>query len=163
VNAQPEPTPPAAAQPDDANDLRGFHFQRLIRKPLTVWLIAGATLLALIAGVALAGPVPGLIAAVVVVLAGIGIVFAIADSKAADSFFSVYAEQRSLVLGEKSTLPSATPLLRKGDDRYAERTLSGALAPGVDGTLALYTYEEVTVDSNGDRQTSYYHYTVGLV
>ena len=60
-------------------------------------------------------------------------------------------------------LPAATPLLRKGDDRYAERTLTGPLADGVDGTLALYTYEDETTDSDGNRQTNYYHYTLGLV
>ena len=31
------------------------------------------------------------------------------------------------------------------------------------GTLALYTYEDETTDSEGDRQTNYYRYTVGLV
>ena len=29
--------------------------------------------------------------------------------------------------------------------------------------LALYTYEEETTDSDGNRQTNYYRYTVGLV
>ena len=57
----------------------------------------------------------------------------------------------------------ATPLLCKGDDRYAERALAGPLADGVDGVLALYTYEEETTDGKGNRQTSYYRYTLGLV
>ena len=36
--AGPPQRPPEAAPapaPDDANDLRGFHFKRLMRKPLT--------------------------------------------------------------------------------------------------------------------------------
>jgi hypothetical protein len=163
VNAQPEPTPPAATQPDDANDLRGFHFRRLMRKPLTVWLLAGFAVAAGVGGGVAVGPAVGLLAAVVVLLVGIGIVFGVADSKAADSFFSVYAQQRGLALGGKTALPAATPLLRKGDDRYADRTLAGTIAPGCDGTVALYTYEEVSYDSKGNRQTSYYHYTLGLV
>ena len=88
----------------------------------------------------------------------------IADSRAADAFFEVYAAQRGLTLIDgRGPLPPATPLLRKGDDRYAERTLTGPLADGVDGTLALYTYEEETTDSEGNRETNYYRYTVGLV
>jgi hypothetical protein len=68
-----------------------------------------------------------------------------------------------MALGGRAALPPLTPLLRKGDDRYAERTFTGSLADGLDGTLALYTYEEETTDSEGNRQTSYYHYTLGLV
>lgn len=63
----------------------------------------------------------------------------------------------------RGKLPPATPLLRKGDDRYTERTLLGPLAGGPEGTLALYTYEEESTDSDGNRQTNYYHYTVGLL
>lgn len=163
MNAQPEPPPAASGQPDDADDLRGFHFRRLLRKPLTRSLLGGLTLLAAVGAGLTAGPVLGLLAAVVVLLAGFAVVFAIADSQAADSFFSVYAEQRGLTLGEKSTLPAATPLLRKGEDRYADRTLSGTIAPGCVGALALYTYEEVSYDGEGNRQTSYYRYTLGLV
>jgi hypothetical protein len=157
------PAPPSAAAPDDANDLRGFHFKRLMRKPLTWALIVTFTVAAGVAGAALIGPAIGGAAAVVVFLVGTLIVFAIADSQAADAFFEVYASQHGLVLGGRAPLPAATPLLRKGEDRYAERTLSGTIAEGVDGTLALYTYEEETTDSEGNRQTNYYHYTLGLV
>jgi hypothetical protein len=157
------PAPTAAPAPDDANDLRGFHFKRLMRKPLT-WILIGAFTIAVgVAAGVLIGPAIGGAAAVVVFLVGIVIVFAIADSQAADAFFQIYADQHSLSLGGRSPLPAATPLLRKGDDRYAERTLSGAIGTGIEGTLALYTYEDETTDSEGNRQTSYYHYTLGLV
>jgi hypothetical protein len=157
----------AAATPatavNDANDLRGFHFKRLMRKPLTLILIGAFAILAGGALGALIGPAVGGGAFVVALLIGVAIVFAIADSQAADTFFEVYAQQHGLVLDGRSPLPAATPLLRKGDDRYAERTLSGAIADGIDGTLALYTYEDETTDSEGNRQTNYYHYTLGLV
>jgi hypothetical protein len=55
-----------------------------------------------------------------------------------------------------------TPLLCKGDERYAEKTLRGALPGGVDGTIALYTYEEESRDSDGNEQTTYYHFTLAL-
>ena len=153
----------AATAPDDANDLRGFHFKRLLRKPLTWILIGVFTLMAAGVAAALVGPALGGAAFVVALLVGLLIVFAIADSKAADAFFETYAQQRGLALGGKGPLPPATPLLKKGDDRYANRTLSGRIADGIEGTLALYTYEEETTDSDGDRQTNYYRYTLGLV
>jgi hypothetical protein len=36
------------------------------------------------------------------------------------------------------------------------------LPGGMDGTLALYTYEEETRDADGDKQTSYFHFTVAM-
>jgi hypothetical protein len=153
----------AATAPDDADDLRGFHFKRLLRKPLTWILIGVFALIGAAVGAALVGPAIGLAALVGVVLVGLLIVFGIADSKAADAFFETYAQQRGLTLGGKGPLPAATPLLKKGDDRYADRTLSGRIGEGIEGTLALYTYEEETTDSEGNRDTSYYRYTLGLV
>jgi len=159
-------TPPAAvpeALPDDANDLRGFHFKRLMRKPLTLVLV-GVEVVAI--GVVLAvlvGPAIGGAAAVAAFLLGLLAVFAIADSRAEQGFFETYAAQNGLELNGRSPLPPSTPLLRKGDDRYAERTFSGPFAEGVEGILALYTYEDESTDSEGNRQTNYYRYTVGLV
>jgi hypothetical protein len=153
-----------AEGPDDANDLRGFHFKRLLGQAST-WVIiavlastAGVGVAIYAASVALGGGA----ALAVLVLAMIA-VLAIADSRAADAFFAYYAQENGFALGGRSPLPGATPLLRKGDDRYAERTLTGDLADGVNGVLALYTYEETSTDSKGNRQTNYYRYTVGLV
>src|SRR6201999_2107767 len=150
------------APPDDANDLRGYHFKLLIGagKTWALILIPAVVIAAVLA--AAVAPLIGAIALVVLVLAGVVIVWVIADNRAADAFFSLYASEHSLQLGGKAPLPPLTPLLRKGDDRYADRTLSGRLAPDCDGTLALFTYEEEHTDSNGNRETNYYHYTLGL-
>jgi len=154
----------AANPPDDANDLRGFHFKRLLHKPLTWILIGVFALVAAGVAAALIGPALGGAAFVVALLVGLLIVFGIADSKAADDFFEVYSQARGLTLIHgRGRLPEATPLLRKGDKRYSDRTMTGTLAEGLEGTLALYTYEEETTDSDGDRQTNYYRYTLGLV
>ncbi len=168
VNAPPPPVSdeaaaPSAAPPDDANDLRGFHFRQLLRRTPTLILIAVFTIAAGIAGAALVGPAIGAVAAVAAFLLALLIVFGIADSRAEDAFFEAYAEQHGLELGGRSPLPPTTPLLRKGDDRYAERSLSGPFAEGIEGILALYTYEEESTDSEGNRETNYYRYTVGLV
>lgn len=163
VAATEEAQTAAANAPADANDLRGFHFKRLMRKPLT-WILIGVFVIAAgVAGTALIGPAIGGAAAVGVFVIALVIVFVIADSQAADAFFAAYAQQRGLALGGKGPLPPATPLLQKGDDRYADRTLTGQIAADCEGTLALYTYEEETTDSEGNRQTNYYHYTLGLV
>jgi hypothetical protein len=153
----------AATAPDDANDLRGFHFRRLLRKPLTVLLIVVFTMIVGSAAAVLIGPAVGGAAAVGGFGIAILIVFVVADKQAGDAFFAAYAQGRGLTLGGKGPLPRATPLLCKGDDRYAERSLSGRLTPDCAGTLALYTYEEETTDSEGNRETNYYHYTLGLV
>lgn len=153
----------ATTAPDDANDLRGFHFKRLLGKPLTWVLIGVGVAIGGVAGAVLVGPGIGAAAAVGAFLLGLLVVFAIADSRAEGAFFDAYASQRGMALSGKGPLPPATPLLRKGDDRYAERALAGPLADGVDGVLALYTYEEETTDSEGNRQTSYYRYTLGMV
>ena len=168
--AEPEQTQPvveeavATGVPDDANDLRGVHFSRLMRSPLTLVLIAALTASVFVACLVFVGALIGAGGAIVALLLGVVVVFAIADKRAADDFFEVYAASRGLTLVHgRGRLPQATPLLRKGDDRYTERTLTGPIAEGLDGTLALYTYEEETRDSDGDKQTNYYRYTLGLV
>ena len=167
--SSPEQTEPvveeaiATGVPDDANDLRGYHFKRLMGTPVVLGLIGGLALIVFIAcGIAI-DPLIGLGGGVAVLLLSVLIVYVMADNQAASDFFEVYAEQRGMTLiHERGRLPQATPLLRKGDDRYTERTLQGRLADGVHGTLALYTYEEETRDSDGNRQTNYYRYTVGF-
>ena len=151
--------------PDDANDMRGYHFGRLIRTPLTLILAGALTATAFVAGLIFVGAAIGAGAALAVLLLAIVVVFVIADNRAADDFFEVYGASRGLTLIHgRGRLPQATPLLRKGDDRYTDRTLTGPIAKGFDeGTLALFTYEEETRDSDGDTQTNYYRYTLGLV
>jgi hypothetical protein len=153
----------ATGVPDDADDLRGYHFSRLMRTPLTLVLIAALTAIVFVACLLFIGALVGAGGAIVALLLGVVIVFVIADSRAANDFFEVYAEQRGLTLiHERGRLPQATPLLRKGDDRYTERTMTGRLADGVHGTLALFTYEEETTNSEGQSETNYYRYTVGF-
>lgn len=166
----PEPPQPVVEEavvtgvPDDANDLRGHHFKRLMRAPVTLIALASLALIVLIACAIAVSPAVGLIGAGAVLLIGIVVVFVIADQKAAQDFFEVYASQRGMTLIHgRGRLPQATPLLGKGDDRYTERSLLGPLGEGFEGTLALYTYEEETRDSDGNKETNYYRYTLGLV
>jgi hypothetical protein len=158
----PPAAPSKTAALGDADDLRGFHFWRLLRKPLTWLLIVGFTVLAGGLSVLFFGPVPGAVLAVIAFALGPITVFAIADAQSGDAFFAAYAKQHDLALAARGPLPEATPLLRKGNDRFAERSLSGTLGDGVEGTIALYTYELEANDSKDDRSDRH-RFTVGLV
>jgi hypothetical protein len=149
--------------PNDADDLRGYHFRELLHKPLTWFLVGGGSLLLGIVFLIAFGVGVGVVVLLVALAFGIWVTWKIADSRAADDFFDVYAKGRGLELGGKTGLPAATPLLRKGDERYAERTLTGDIAPRVGGSLALFTYVVETTDSNGGRSRSYHPFTLGMV
>ena len=101
--------------------------------------------------------------ALVVLLLALLIVFLIASSQAANDFFTAYAQSRGLTrIGGKGSLPPVTPLLRRGDRRYTDEIFNGLLPGGLSGALAHYTFEETSTDSNGNRDTTYYHFTVAV-
>jgi hypothetical protein len=171
--SEPTPTPvrdaeapaaaaPPSAEPDDADDLRGKHFRGLLHSTLTWVLLGGGSLILGVIFVVAFSPVVGAIVFVAALLIGLWIVFKIADSRAADDFFHVYAAKHDYVLGGKTSLGPVTPLLRKGDDQYAERTLTGEIAPGVGGLLATYTYVTESTDSDGNRDKQYHPFTLGM-
>ncbi len=162
AEAESRAAEPGQSAPDDADDLRGFHFRRLAAKSLTRVLGALFVVAAAVAGALLLGPAFALAGAGLAVLLSLLVVFVLADSAAEGAFFEVYAGERGLRLEGKGPLPPATPLLRKGDERYGERIMRGPLGDGADGTLALYTYETEHTDSEGHRQTNYYRYTLGI-
>lgn len=161
---EPPPPPPGANTPADANALRGRYFKQLLAGPWTVGTVGVLAIAAFVAATIVAkngGLGAGAAAAVLVV--GVLVVFAIADSRSADSFFAAYAEARGMtLLAEHSRLPTTTPLLKKGDDRYADRLMEGPLAEGTEGKLATYTYEETSYGKDG-KETNYYRYTLGYV
>jgi hypothetical protein len=148
--------------PDDANDLRGFHFRRLLGEPVT-WIATAVFVLA--AGIAAAvylGAAIGAGASVAALAVSLLIVFVIADRRSEANFFAAYASERGMALSGNDEVPAVTPLLCRGSERYVEHSLAGPLAGDVDGLLAHYTYEETTSTGNG-QQKSYYRYTIGLV
>jgi hypothetical protein len=164
-----EPTGPAGAAvshdpgtpntaPDDANDLRGFHFRRLLHSRST-WLWGGIPTLVL----AIALAFGNLLWLPIILIAGTLITLLVcwikAVSRAEDAFFIAYAEERGLTRMKDGQLPGSTPLLRRGDERKAEEILSGPLGDGTDGAVALYTYTDVYYDKDGRHETDY-HFTV---
>jgi hypothetical protein len=149
--------------PLDSDDTRSAHLRALTRHPVTLSVTATLAIVGLIVGTLAASIAVGAAVAVGVVLVACLIVFLIASGKAEADFFRAYAADRGLVDSGRSDLPPVTPLLRKGDKRDAEHVLKGPLPGGSLGTLAHYTYTEVTRDSKGNRHESDYEFTVALL
>ena len=153
----------SAALPDDAKDTRGRHLCSLLRN---VWVLGITWTVAIAALIAVGAQVGFGIGATVaggVVLIALIVLWLMASSRAASDFFDAYAQGRGLTrISGRSSLPPVTALLQKGDRRYTEELFNGTLPGGVVGSLALYTYEEQSTDSKGNRQTTYYHFTVAV-
>lgn len=152
---------PTDGTPANANSLRGSEFRRLMSDRMNlVWVGVAAVV---IGGVAAQnGALAGLCIAIFLALVGIGVVFWIADRNAGNRFWEVYAETRGLELGGRTNLPQATPFLSQGSNRYATRTLTGQIVPGIVGTLGLFTYEETVVGADGNSETKYYGFTFAM-
>jgi hypothetical protein len=146
--------------PDDANDLQGFHFRRLMRKRAT-WLWAGIPTVVLAIALAFGNPLWIPIILVLGLLITTIVCWILANSRAEDDFFKAYASERGLTRSEKGQLPGATPLLRKGDERKAEEILEGPIGEDANGGVALYTYTDVSYDKDGRHETDY-HFTVSM-
>ena len=154
--------PPSAPIPLDADDTRGVHLRSLLRHPVTLSLTITGVIAGFVAGTLLASaPIGGAAAGGMLVIALI-IVFAIATGRAKEDFLNAYAGGRGLVRQGKGPLEPMTPLLRRGDDRYADERMTGRLAGVEPGTLAHYTYEDRSTDSEGNQETTYYHFTVAI-
>jgi hypothetical protein len=146
---------------DDAGDLRSYYFRRRMAKRSTrIWIGIGVVV-GFALGAGSLGLSFGLFGAVAALVIGVILVRSKAAADAQQSFFEAYASKRGMTLSDSVPLPAATPLLRKGDDRHTDEVLTGPLADGVDGTLALYTYTDKYSDSNGEHETDY-HFTVAL-
>jgi hypothetical protein len=155
--------PPVAEVPDDATDTRGKHLGSLLRNVWVLGLTWTIAIITLIAVGTSAGFGFGAIGAAVVLVIALVVVWLLASSRAASDFFTAYANGRGLTrVSGRSSLPPVTDLLRKGDRRYTEELFNGTLPGGIVGSLAHYTYEETSTDSKGNRQTTYYHFTVAV-
>jgi hypothetical protein len=87
------------------------------------------------------------------------VVLVVAMSRARRAFYAAYAQQRGLQWAHHSSVPEATPLLRRGDIRRADDAFTGNLPGGIQGELALYTYEERGSDGQAKEL---HHFTVVL-
>ena len=95
------------------------------------------------------------------VAAGVVVVLAVrgALKAAREDFYAAYATSRGLERRGERDLPEVTPLLRMGTGRNAERVMAGVLPGGLQGVLALYTYEEARGE---DRRAETKRFTIVL-
>ncbi len=148
--------------PYEAGETRGWHFARLAFHPVTLsyGTIAAFAVFSILT--VIASPVAGAIGAAATLVLTYVVVFVIAGRRATEDFYSSYAEERGLARRLGGALPSATPLLRKGDRRGAVQIMTGELPGGLTGTLGLYTCESDTRDGDGEPDVDYFDYTVVL-
>jgi hypothetical protein len=130
----------------------------------TVALIA---LVVIVAGAAIGGAIAGggtvaVAAAVAAALFWFLTVLGVAMKRAHNAFYAAYAEQRGLRWERHSAVPTATPLLRRGDTRRVDESFVGTLPGGLSGELALYTYEERSGGGSGGQAKELHHFTVVL-
>ncbi|OJU83140.1 MAG: hypothetical protein BGO11_08695 [Solirubrobacterales bacterium 70-9] len=109
------------------------------------------------------GVAVALILPLLVIGIALWVTWMLAGDRAQRSFLEVYAHNRGLKLETVVIPEKATPLLREGVGRGTSWTMAGELAPGIDGTLAVFYYEEPTIDSDGMPTTKNVYFTIGLV
>lgn len=84
----------------------------------------------------------------------------VAYQRAHKAFYSAYAQQRGLRWQRDSAVPAATPLLRRGDTRRIDEAFTGILPGGLDGELALYSYEERSGGGTSSQTKEIHHFTI---
>ena len=156
----------ATALPDDADDLRGFHFKRLLGKPLT-WVAdswSRSSLAARRRRRSSSAPAIGAARrAAASSCSALLIVFAIADSRAEDAFFATYAaaardgavRQAGRCRRRRRCCARATTATPSGPSPGRSPTESTASSPSTPTRRRRPT-------ARATRQTNYYRYTVGL-
>jgi hypothetical protein len=122
-------------------------------------IFAGA---AAVAGGIAAGAAVAAGAAAAAVLFWFLTVLGVAINRAHNAFYAAYAEQRGLRWDRSGAVPPATPLLRRGDTRRVDEMFTGTLPGGLNGELALYSYEERSGAGTGSSAKEIHHFTVVL-
>ena len=89
-------------------------------------------------------------------------VLGVAYSRAHNAFYAAYAEKRGLTWQHDSAVPPATPLLRRGDTRRIDQSFTGTLPGGLNGELALFSYEERGAGGTTGQTKEIHHFTVVL-
>jgi hypothetical protein len=113
-----------------------------------------------IAGAIAVGAAVGAAAAGAAALFWFLTVLGVAYNRAHKAFYAAYAQQRGLTWQHDSAVPAATPLLRRGDTRRVDESFTGTLPGGLNGELALYSYEERSSGGTGGQAKEIHHFTV---
>jgi hypothetical protein len=138
----------------------GRYLRQTLASPvalIALVIFAGA---AGIAGAVAVGTGIGAAAAAVAALLWFLTVLGVAYRRAHNAFYAAYAEQRGLLWQRQGAVPPATPLLRRGDTRRIDESFTGSLPGGLNGELALYSYEERGSGGSGGQAKEIHHFTI---
>jgi hypothetical protein len=113
-----------------------------------------------IAGAIALSPVVGAAAAGAAVLFWFLTVLGVSIRRAQQAFYAAYAEQRGLRWEHNAAVPQSTPLLRRGDTRRVDEMFVGQLPGGLNGDLALYSYEERSGGGSSSQAKEIHHFTI---
>ena len=168
--------PPAPPNPDDLGVKHGRRPVSVARAVALGWMAMIAVIAGLVAAALIGGPIGDGAADAfgtllpLLFLAGFGgVVVALvwgfvyqlgAGRRAREAAMRIeeWAQRAGLTYRGSADLPEATPLLCRGDRRYARNLAVGELPGGVPGILAGYVYEEEQGDDNS--KTTEYPHTV---
>ena len=159
-----EDAPAEELPPVSATATRGKRFGSLFKNVWVLGLTWVLAITALIAGATAGGSIAiGGGGAVVVLLLALLIVFADRLQPGGQRLLHRLCEEpRAHPYRRQGKPASRHPLLRRGDRRYTDEIFNGLLPGGLSGSLAHYTFEETSTDSSGNRDTTYYHFTVAV-
>jgi hypothetical protein len=113
-----------------------------------------------IAGAIAVGPGVGAAAAAGAALFWFLTMLGVAIRRAQRAFYAAYAEQRGLRWEQNGAVPQATPLLRRGDTQRVDEMFVGTLPGGLNGELALYSYEERSGGGTSTQTKEIHHFTI---
>ncbi len=139
---------------------RGKYLRQVMASPVALISLLVAAGAAGVAGAVAAGAAVGAAAAAAAALFWFLTVLGIAIRRANNAFYEAYAEQRGLRWEHNGIVPPSTPLLRRGDSRRVDEMFAGTLPGGLNGELALYTYEERSSGGSGGHAKEIHHFTI---
>jgi hypothetical protein len=138
----------------------GKHLRETATSPVALILLLIAVAGGAVGGGIAAGAAIAAAAAGAALLIWFLVVLIVAARRARNAFYAAYAQQRGLQWQHHAGIPQATPLLRRGDERRADEAFTGQLPGGLQGELALYTYEERSDGGSGREAKEIHHFTV---
>lgn len=148
--------------PATTETARGDHFRSLLRSRVGFWSFVIAALAAFVGGAMTGEIVFAMVAPVAAVLVVVIVLFVVADRRAEEEFFKLFAAGRGWTYSRKWTLVGLTPLLAAGDRRKYRHWMQGALGGGMEGSCAMGWYTFEVKHENGDKPDTYtpYDFTV---
>lgn len=150
--------PADTSAPTGAEAIASLRRRRFWQRHRRVVLAAGAVGAVLAAGFLLAGSVEMALAVAGAFVVAILIAFLWAGGDAEEDFFASYARARGL--RPRTGLPTrGVPLMCAGDERECSRVLAGRIN-GIAASLGLYTYTEISHDSEGTEERESHDFTI---